>query len=361
MLGIGDAPAADLSQGLRAALTEYIHVSDLAQYEWVLRSAAYLISRHGRIDRLDSLTEHWLRLEAHLRRDFNVPGLRPDDLERLQRKSGMAAIFRAAAIPAPEVLVPNVPDDVRAFAREQGFPLVFKPDIGVGAAGVFAVANEEDLEAALERRPLEGMVVQPFVSGRVTTFDGITDAKGDIIFRTSFIYSGGVMEVVRDNQDMYYYTRRLIPDALASIGEQVVRAFDLRARFFHIELFEVTSGAYQVLEVNVRPPGGFSTDMMNYTRDADVYDLWARVMAGTAVESYSGACPYHCAHISRRRGKKYRVTHGELLHAMGPSLMAYHELFPPISGAMGDFIYIVRDADLDRLLRLIHLAQELGD
>src|SRR6185437_16244208 len=77
---------------------DYVHVHAMERYDEVLKAVGYLISRHGRIDRIDSLNEHWLELEARLREDFNVFGQRPADTARNRSKSNMREVFRSAGV-----------------------------------------------------------------------------------------------------------------------------------------------------------------------------------------------------------------------------------------------------------------------
>ena len=65
----------ELRPELRDALDDYYRVDDLADYDQLTRAMGFFIHRHGRIDRLDSLNEHWLETEAALRTDFNIPGI----------------------------------------------------------------------------------------------------------------------------------------------------------------------------------------------------------------------------------------------------------------------------------------------
>ena len=355
VLGIGDAPFHDLHPDLRSALTDYVHVPRMEHYPDMLRAVGYLTWRHGRIDRIDSLNEHWLPVDARLREDFNVFGLRPAQTERLRRKSGMAEIFRAAGIPAPDLEPVANPLQVRSFVSRVGLPVVFKPDIGVGAAGAFKVATEAQLEAALAL-PLDGLVVQRFSPGQITTYDGVTDADGTILFESSLVYGAGTLELLTEALDVAYWTRRDLPPQLSELGRRIVAAFGLRERFFHVELFEQPDGSLSALEVNIRPPGGFTTDMMNWSCDTDVYRLWAAAVTGGVLEGFEYEHRYFCAHLARRRHRPYRLSHDELVRALGPALLVFRELPPPISGVMGEQVYLVRYselADLEKAVRLV--------
>ena len=78
VLGIGDAPYDTLDPKLQAALTEYYRISDMENYDETLRAMGHFIHKQGRIDRFESLNEHWLDLEAGIRTDFNIWGIRLD-------------------------------------------------------------------------------------------------------------------------------------------------------------------------------------------------------------------------------------------------------------------------------------------
>ena len=260
-LGIGDSPPHDVNRLLAEAVAEYLYLRDLNQYDDVLRAVGYLTWRHGKIDRIDSLNEHWLPLEARLREDFNVEGPRPAETRRHRSKTGMREIFTAAGVPCTEGEPVTTADRLRAYARVSGYPLVLKPDTGVGAWSTFKVSNEQELEVAL-RNPLQGYVVERFARGELISYDGLADREGRVVFETSHRYSTGVMDVVNQQLDVSYYNLREIPPRLRELGLEVVKAFGVRERFFHIEFFEHPPGDFRALEINIRPPGGFTTDMM---------------------------------------------------------------------------------------------------
>ena len=238
VLGVGDSPQHDVRDELSRAMREYVVVSSLADYDAVHRAVAGLISRHGRLDRVVSQTEIWLPHEARLRDDFNVEGLGLSAMKRQRSKSGMAEIFATAGIASPAgERVTDLPR-ARAFAARHGFPLIVKPDTGAGAAHTFKVEDEEAL-ARVVADDRGDSLLQPFVAGDIVTFDGLTDARGNIVFFTAHRYDTGIMQVVSGGLDGHYYSLREVPPALEDVGRRAVRAFDVRARFFHLEFFEL--------------------------------------------------------------------------------------------------------------------------
>jgi hypothetical protein len=358
VLGLGDSPPSDLRPELREALAEYVWVPSLADYDAVHRATAGLIARHGRIDRIDSLLELWLEATSRLRDDFNVPGLREAEMRTQRSKTGMARIFASAGIDHPPGERAASIEAARAFAERHGYPLIFKPDTGAGAVRTFTVASDAELERALsgDAAPLDGHIMQPFISGDIVTFDGLTDRAGRIVFCTSHRYDTGIMQVVSGALDGHYFSLREVPPSLEDIGRRAVAAFDVRERFFHLEFFE-TPGGYVALEMNLRPPGGFTTDMMNYACDFDVYDLWARVITGASLDGFTYERRFYTAHAGRRDVHRYRLPHGALVEALGDRLV-YHRRLPREFAAMqGDEMYLLRHPDLDALKEAISLVQ----
>jgi hypothetical protein len=359
VFGLGDSPPSDLRPELRGALSEYVWVPSLADSEAVYRATAGLISRHGRIDRLDSLIELWLETASRLRDDFNVPGLREAEMRTQRSKMGMAGLFARAGIAHPPGERATGIERARAFAERHGYPLIFKPDTGAGAVRTFTVASDAELERAFDGpdAPLEGHIMQPFIRGDIVTFDGLADREGRIVFFTSHRYDTGIMQVVSGALDGHYFSLRDVPPALEEVGRRAIAAFGVRERFFHLEFFE-TPGGYVALEMNLRPPGGFTTDMMNYACDFDVYDLWAAVVMGASLEGFTYERRYHAAHAGRRDGHRYRLPHAALLEALGERLV-YHRRLPREFAAMqGDEMYLLRHPELDALKEAIALVQE---
>lgn len=356
VLGIGDAPFDSLDWDLRNSLSEYVQLPGMGDYGELLRTTAYLISRHGQLERIDSLNEHWLGLEAQLRLDFNVYGQKPADLERNRRKSGMKEVFRKAGVPVPAAELVAGPEQVRDFIARHGFPVIFKPDLGVGAVRIFRVDDEVQLAGVLGALPT-GFLVESFVKGELVSFDGLVDREGRIVFCASHRVSSGIMEILTERRPVHYCYTREIPPRVEELGRKCVAAFGIRERFFHIEFLIDPGGTCHGLEVNVRPPGGLSVDMMNWSCDVDLYRLWARLLVrGEAFLDYQRL--YHVAHVARRHGFAYRRTHEEVLRETAPLLMAHMEFPWVFRAAMGDYIYFLRHPDWKVLEGAIAFIEE---
>ncbi|WP_224247518.1 ATP-grasp domain-containing protein [Hyalangium gracile] len=361
VLAVGDAPYETLRHELRDSIREYFFTPSLHDYDSLLRATGYLTWRHGRLARIESLNESWLGQEARLREDFNVFGLKPHDIDRLRSKSGMAAAFREAGVPHPELELVQSADQVKAFARRVGYPLVLKPDVGVGAAHTFKVSSDAEVEQAIPQPPITPYVAQAFVKGTIVTFDGLVDREGRILLTLSHQYSDGVMEVVTERRDISFWSLKHIPEALDTLGRKAVAALGLRERWFHLEFFRLPDDSFVALEANLRPPGGFMTDMINYACDIDVYRLWARLVTGEPVSDFRYTPKYHVCHIARRAGRPYRHSHEEVVRRLGPTLLQHSSNLPSVyQAAMGTELYLTRHMDMDRLRDDIRFVQALN-
>ncbi len=359
VLGIGDAPYDDLDKKLRNALGEYYRVSDMEDYDQIYRAMGHFIHKHGRIDRFESLNEHWLDLEAGIRTDFNIWGIRADYVQNIKKKSRMRAAFRKAGV---NVIAQKKTSDragAQEFIRRVGYPVVVKPDSGAGAAHTYKISDARELDEFFRIKP-EGVtfVIEEFIDGLVVTYDGLVSRDGKILFAASTRYDGSIMDVVNKNLHMSYVCRPNVPSEVSEIGEKIVRAFDLKERFFHIELFERKDGKLFALEVNIRPPGGYMTDAINYSYDIDIYAEWANMVVHNRVSGgFEGK--YYTAYASRKSHYAYRHSHGDVLAAQKDKIVRHNAIEKIFSRAMGDYAYQLRSKDLEALREAVSYIQEV--
>jgi hypothetical protein len=358
VLGIADEPYELLHPDLRAALTEYYRVSNLHNYDEVLRAIGYFTHRYGKIQRIDSLNEYWLETEAHLRTDFNVEGPKIADLPRMKRKSEMKRLFTRAQVEVARGILVDSPARARAFVASVGYPVVAKPDIGVGANHTFKIVNDAELEAFLMSKP-EGYLIEEYVHGVIQTFDGLTDRHGEPVFFTSMQYSNGVMEIVINDDDIFYITERNIPPDIEQAGRRILALFDVRERFFHFEFFRTPEGRLVALEVNLRPPGGLTIDMFNYASNIDLYDAWAHVALHQPWYAPAER-PYHVCYAGRKPLRPYALTHAEIMARFGDRIV-HHQPMPDLfHRAMGAYAYLIRSPDRQEALEIAQQIQRLN-
>jgi hypothetical protein len=356
VLGLADESYDNLPHELRWALTEYYRVDSLSNYDQLVRALGYFTHRYGKIDRLDSLNEFWLETEAQLRTDFNIYGIKTGDIMKIKRKSEMKKIFNKAGISVAAGIKPGNEAELQDFVAQVGYPLVAKPDIGVGANATYKLHNEVELTQFLQKN-LQDYILEEFVEGAICTFDGLTDRDGNIVFYTSHIYQRGIMETVNERSDVYYYSLREIPPDLEIIGRKTVKAFNVRERFFHFEYFRRPDDTLIALEVNIRPPGGLTTDMMNFANDIDVYREWANVLINNRFDPIYTR-PYHCCYACRRFHYDYVHSHEQIMAHFGHIIPMHQPILGAWSVALGDHGYLIRSPELAEILDLAAYIQE---
>lgn len=357
VLGIGDKPYDELDQSVKDSLTEYYLISDMHDYDQLVRACGYFTHRYGKIDRFESLNEYWLGTEAHIRDDFNITGIRGKDIDGIKKKSEMKKCFQSADIPVAIGQIVTNFDDAQHVIQQTGYPVVVKPDNGVGAIDTYLLNSEEDLRNFLATKPDVEFIMEEFIQGDIISFDGLADAHGDLVFYTGHHFSQGIMETVNEAQHISYTSLRDIPPALEKAGRKCVEAFKVRERFFHIEFFKTAQDRYVALEVNMRPPGGFTTDMFNFASDIDVYNLWARVMVdGVAPVHFERK--YHCCYTSRKNRYTYLNSHEKVMEKYSPEMNNVVNVPGVFSSALGDIGYIFRSPDITKIEEIVQFIHQ---
>ena len=146
VLGVGDASYSELKPQLKDALTEYYKVNNLDNFDEEKEAVGFFERKYGHIDFLESNNEYWLRKDSVLRDLFSInTGLHSADLDHYQRKSLMKESFIKAGVKVAPYTLVNDLESLKKFAKEHGYPLFVKPDIGVGAEESFKLKSDEDL------------------------------------------------------------------------------------------------------------------------------------------------------------------------------------------------------------------------
>jgi biotin carboxylase len=359
VLGLADESYDALHHELKSSLREYYRVNNMHSYDELLRAFGYFTHRYGKLDRIDSHNEYWLETEARLRTDFNIPGIRNDQIGRVKRKSLMRETFNQAGIKVARGKVVKTIEEAQELIEQTGYPLVAKPDIGVGAAATYKIQDDSELKNFFETKPPVDYLLEEFVDGQIITFDGLTDREGTPVFTNSLFYSSGIMETVLNDELVYYYTLRETPADVHALGVRTLEAFDVRERFFHFEFFrEHKTGDLLALEVNMRPPGGLTTDMFNYACDIDIYNAWASIIAGKEFPYPDYTHKYYCGYVGRKFNRSYAHNDDEIFSKYKDKICHHEAISGVFSAALGDYGYLVRSPELEEVLSMAKFIQE---
>ena len=350
VLGIGEAPYDELTGELQDSLTEYYKVGSLENYDEVYRAVAFFIHKYGRIDWLESNNEYWLEKDAALRTDFHITsGFQTEDMPRIKYKSKMKKFYQKAGIATARYhLVTDDMKKCRAFLKKVGYPVVVKPDNGVGAAATYKLKCDEDLVHFMTSRPAGvPYIMEEFVNAEVNSYDAIIDSNGEPIFETGNVTPDSVMDIVNNNDNSIYYIVKDLAEDVRAAGRATVKSFGVKSRFVHFEFFRLKEdheglgkkGDVMALEVNMRPCGGFTPDMINFAYSTNVYKIWADMIAYDSSEMSVGEHQF-CAFAGRRDGKNFRLSHEELMEKYGANMRMAERMPEALSGAMGNQMYV---------------------
>lgn len=349
VLGIGDQPYDELNDNLKESLNEYYKVSNLENDDEVYRAVAFLIFKHGRIDWLESNNEYWLERDAKLRTDFNITsGFQVSDIPHVKFKSKMKEFYKKAGIPVARYHMVDTLENGLAFAEKVGYPVVAKPDNGVGASHTFKIENEEQMKQFYEVKwPNTSYIMEEFVNGEVNSYDAIIDSNGEPMFETGNITPMSIMDIVNKSDNSIFYILKKLPEDTRAAGRATVKSFGVKSRFVHFEFFRLLKdqeglgkkGDLVALEVNMRPSGGVTPDMIDFAHSTDVYKIWADMIAFDRSTMPTGKHAY-CAFAGRRDGKDFAMSHTDIIEKYGKNMKMMERIPDVLSGAMGNQMYV---------------------
>ena len=352
VLGVGDASYFELPQELRNCLDEYYCCYDMENFENEKRAVICFRNKYGVIDYLESNNEYWLERDSWLRNDFNIPnGVRQDELKYWQHKSLMKELYKKAGVKAADYILVSDPEQMFKFIEKVGYPVFAKPDIGVGASDDYKIEKSEDVyEFFAKKDPNIAYICEQFVTGNIVSFDGICDNEGNVVFCASNVFPPSVADVVKEGRDLLYYTAKDVPADLKKVGLKVIKAFNVKQRFFHLEFFRLTKDIPNLgkvndivaLETNMRPAGGYTPDLINFSQSVNCYQIYADVMAfnenrqDMSMEKYFAAC------ASRRDWVSYANDDNSIYEKYRNNICTSGRYPDVLSSAMGNRFFMAK-------------------
>lgn len=365
-LGIGEEDYDSLNDEQKDSLSDYYRVDSLEDYDEVYRAVAYFSFKYGKIDHLESNNEYWLSNDARLRTDFNIcSNYKLDDLENFKLKSSMKKFYKKANVPVARYHIVNDIDSCLKFIEEVKYPVIVKPNNGVGASDTHKIDNLKELKNFFKNKKDYEYIMEEFIDGDIVSFDGIVNNESKIIFETSHVFTSNIMNIVNETKECIYYSVKVIPFDLRDYGHRVIKAFKPRNRFFHLEFFRLRNDKEGLgkkndlvgLEVNMRPPGGYTTDMMNYSKDIDVYSIYADILQNNHSD-YKILNNYYCIHIGRRDNLDYLHDADSINEEYEDNLLMYGEMPVVLSDALGNEYFVLRFDNMFDMVNCINFILE---
>lgn len=365
VLGIGDCPYDGLDENVRDSLTEYYYVQNMKDYSQVFKAVAFFSFKYGKIDWLESNNEFWLEQDARLRTDFHITtGEQYADIGRIKRKSAMKEYYKKAGIPSARLHVVSTLEAARGFVDEVGYPVVVKPDVGVGANDTYKLKNDDELQRFFADSPKVPYVMEEFVQGKIFSYDAILNDKSEPLMESCTEWPPSIMNIVTDKLDLAYFVRADVPEPLRQAGRAAVKAFAVKSRFVHLEFFQLEAekeglgraGDFVGLEVNMRPAGGYTTDMMNYAHSMDVYQIWADMVTDNRRLQLDLHDDRFCVYAGRRDQFSYVHTPEEISKRYGKEIVMAERMPEMMVPQMGNQCYTVKlktEAEAHEFIRFV--------
>lgn len=145
-----------------------------------------------------------------------------------------------------------------------------------------------------------------------------------------------------------------------------MKAFGVRSRFVHLEFFRLTKpkqglgevGDFVGLEVNMRPAGGYTPDMIDFAHSKDVYQIWADMVTDNVRKIPDSGEHCYCVYASRRDCHRYAHSHEEILERYGEDIVMCERMPEMMVPQMGNQMYTAKRPDYEATMEFIRFVQE---
>lgn len=286
---IGEKPASWLSDDLKSWLYGYEQISNVCD-EQALYEVVRKLQRREWVDRLEATIESHTLTAAAVREATGIPGISQRTALLCRDKPMMKQALTEAKIPCAQFIGTSSPDEVRAFAKRVGYPLILKPRAAAGASGTVRVDNDHELEGAIRASGLYqggSVAVEEFIEGHEGFYDTLT-VGGHVVHEFISHYYPNVLEAMRERwiSPQIVVTNRVDApgyDELKAMGRKVIEVMGIGTAGTHMEWFYGPKGL-KFSEIGARPPGVGQWDLYCAANDLDLYREWAMAVCHRRVE-----------------------------------------------------------------------------
>lgn len=271
----------------------------------------------------------------------------------------MKLFFKAHQIPVVDGYRVQTDAEIQATFVKLGFPLIAKPDNGVGASDTHKIVDKESLDNFIANRHHgTAYFMESFIHGNIVTFDGLTDQDGKVVFYSSMSYSEPALETLEGHHEMYFYEDRKVAPDVRKYGLKAVKAFEIKERFFHIEFFRLADGTLYALEVNCRPAGGSSIDLMNYGHEINLFEAYAQIVTQNHF-TQEIKNNYYSTYFSRFNGHEYAHSLEDIQTKYGQYLKEIQHIPDAFSDVMGNIGLIFNTEAQETIAEISRYVDEL--
>ncbi|MFT5288980.1 MAG: hypothetical protein ACI8QS_003106 [Planctomycetota bacterium] len=282
--GIGERPLEALDPELKSWLHGYEQISTIADEGALLEAVKRVQSREW-VDRLEATVEAHIMATAHVREATDIPGISSRTSFLCRDKPAMKEALREAGVACAQSTGASTPEEVRAFAKEIGYPVILKPRDAAGAAGIYRADDDAGLELAIEDSGVNQgakVAVEEFIEGHEGFYDTLC-LEGQVVHDFASHYYPGVLEAMRTRwvSPQIVTTNRIDVDEtyaeVKEMGAKVIQALGIGTSATHMEWFFGPKGL-KFSEIGCRPPGVLVWDLYSEANDLDLYVEWAKLI-----------------------------------------------------------------------------------
>jgi len=283
--GIGETAASALPADVSRWLDGYEHVRSVVD-EGAMIDCVRRVQTRSWVDRLEATIEAHVLPAAHVREATKIPGTTSRTAWLCRDKPSMKQALRDAGIACAQSTAARSADEVRAFARRVGYPLVLKPKAAAGASGTHKASNMDELEDVIRRTGVDHgaeVAVEEFIEGHEGFYDTIC-RDGQVVHDFVSHYFPNVLEAMRTRwiSPQIVCTNRLDAkgyEELKQLARKVNAALGIWTSATHMEWFFGDKGL-KFSEIGCRPPGVGVWDLYAAANDFDIFREWANVVVG---------------------------------------------------------------------------------
>jgi phosphoribosylaminoimidazole carboxylase (NCAIR synthetase) len=377
---VSQDPESAISPALRPRIAGHFQVRDVGDGHELARALRGLSHRVGRVDRLTGVLEQLQLPMAEARELTGVPGMKTAAAHRFRDKDVMKDALRAHGLPVAASRLVGSMRELEAFIDAVGYPIIVKPQAGLGSRGTHRIESAGDLGAlvrlGLDPRPGHPLQAEEFIRAREFTCETVS-IHGRPVWRSGTRYFPTPLEVLETPWMQYCV---LLPRELEApwteFAEVNGAALDVLfgdekdvagTALTHMEWFLADGGELYVSEVGARPPGVHIMPLMGLAHEVDMVKAWAELIA---FDRFTPVARKHAAGAAffRGQGSGSRVVEVRGLEAavekVGASLVelrAPRVGQPRASGYEGEGSALLRaettDAVKAALLTLVETVQ----
>ena len=373
VIGIGERPKSALDDELKHWMAHYEQIPNVTHDEALLR-AVHWVQEHAKVERLEATIEAHIMTAARVREICGIPGTSVRTSFLCRDKPAMKEVLREGGIPCAQSTGAGSPEEVWAFARQVGYPLILKPRDAAGASGTHRVTNDQELAQAIVATGVNRgarVAVEEFIEGHEGFYDTIT-IGGKVVHEFACHYYPNVLEAMRTRwiSPQFIATNRIDSasgyEEVKQLGRKVIELLGIETSATHMEWFFGPKGL-KFSEIGCRPPGVRTWDLYCAANEMDLYREWAMAV----VHGRPGQQPsrrYSAGIIALRPDRDGQISHYEgvekIQAAFGPSIIDMH-LPPPgtptqgvEAGYMANAWLRMKHTDYDELRMMLNVVGE---